>query len=491
MIKESNETAIRLSDIVAAPFKLAKLILCIALIFAFLGAFWGAYKVFDAAKNPTVTEDDITAAEKAVKKAEDRITSAEKSLTKLYEIEIPDAETKLFRAQQLVQRRQEYINNSLYYAMNPFHRGISRVSLFVDTDTPINPSTPWMSVNPQSSIVIAATKIYPFDSDILSNIKRIMGTDADMQYINELVSVSNVSNQIIEIRVYHDDAEIAKQVTDYLLETLQTRLSKTVGEYSANVIGYFVGYEVDWSMNDSHNSQDDSLLSAERNVTNLEESLQKLKEDTRESREQAIEDAKTALEEAQDKLDEKKEQFSNTSAEPKTVVLKSAKNFVIFFFLGFFFTVLLVILFRIFNSKLQDINTVVARYSFSLVGVLPKKKKRWFDKTIRKFEGEPLIDFESAGKATAQNLISLIGNKNVAFVSSEGLKAIEEFIPFTNDRIPICGDIIRDAEAVKSATSFDGFILIESRGKSRIDMIDSEVRRIHSLGKEIEGIILL
>ena len=38
---------------------------------------------------------------------------------------------------------------------------------------------------------------------------------------------------------------------------------------------------------------------------------------------------------------------------------------------------------------------------------------------------------------------------------------------------------------------YDGVVLVEQREKSRFDQVDSEVRRIESLGKTIEGIVLL
>lgn len=114
----------------------------------------GGHKAYDAAKHPEVKQEDIVAAEKALKDAEDKQKDAEKALENLPEIDIPDAEKKVARARQLVQRRQEYLDNSIYYSMNPFHRGVSRVILYVDTNPSVNPNTPWLTVNPQSSIVM-------------------------------------------------------------------------------------------------------------------------------------------------------------------------------------------------------------------------------------------------------------------------------------------------------------------------------------------------
>lgn len=485
------ETEISIADLLAAMLKAFKLILCITIILTLLGGCWGAYKTYDDAKHPAVKQEDVDAAETALRDAERKVVDAEKAVKKLSEVEIPDAEKKVERAKLLLQRRQEYIDKSLYYAMNPFHRGVSRVTLYVDTDTPVDPKSPWLSVNPQASIVTAYTKIYPFDSEIIENIQRIMGTDAEPQYINELVSVSNISNQFVEIRVFFDDADVAKQVTDYLLETMQTRLADTVDDYSANIVGYFVGYEVDWGMSDSHNTNDDNLLSTERALTAAEEELQTKQTRTKEDREQAIEDAKNAVTDAENKLRDVKEQLANTSAEPKTLVKKIAKYAGICFVAGTFLGCVLVFMCSVMGGRIQNANTVVSRYTFPLIGVLPGRKKRWFEKTIRKLEGEPETDFDTAGKATAQSLFSVVGDRRAALVSSEGSSVIDVVLPFLDRRVPACGDILKDAEAVKAAAEYDGLVLVEEREKSRLDQIDNEVRRIESMGKKIEGIILL
>ena len=485
------ETSISIAEIFACFLKSCRQILCIALIFAVLGGAFGVYRAHDAAKHPEVKQSDIDAAETALKDAKKTLKDAEKSLKDLPEIDIPDAEKKVERAKLLVKRRQEYLDNSLYYAMNPFHRGVSRVTLYVETDTPVNPSSPWLAVNPQSSIVIAYTRIYPFDSEIMDNIRRLMGTDAEPQYINELVSVSNISNQFVEIRVFYDDVDIAKQVTDYLLETLQERLAETVGDYSANVVGYFVGYEVDWGMSDSHNTNDDNLLSAERALSSAEDALETLKTDTKASREQSVENAKSAVKDAEEKLQDLQEQLANTTAGTNFLLKKAAIFACIGMLCGAFLGCMAALAAATLSGKIQNLGTVVSRYAFPVIGVMPSRKKRWFQKTIRRLEGEPEVAFEPAGKATAQSLFSILSERRVALVSSGGSKVIDVILPFMEGRVPVCGDILKDPAAVKDAIEYDGFVLVEEKEKSLVDQVDSEVRRIETLGKKVEGIILI
>ena len=295
----------------------------------------------------------------------------------------------------------------------------------------------------------------------------------------------------MEIRVYYDDVDVAKQVTDYLLETMQTRLAGSVGKYTSNVIGYFVGYEVDWNMSDSHNASDDNLLSAERALDTAEEALETMQTRTREDREQAVEYARNEVTTAEENLEKVKDQFENTSAEFKTLVKKVVKYSGFLFVVGAFLSCGVVFILSIMGNKIQNSNTIVSRYTFPVIGVLPSRKNRWFEKAIRKLEGETETDFETAGKATAQSLLSSVGDCKVALVSSEGNSVIDVLLPFLDGQIPVCGDILKDAEAVKAIGEYDGLVLVEEREKSRLDQINNEVRRIESMGKKIKGIILL
>ena len=489
MKNEQTEITIRVSDLCAAFLKAFKPILVLVLVFALLGGLFGVRKVLRADSN--ASEDDLRAAEITLIDAKKKLADSENSLTSLLELEIPNAEANVERARRMEQRRQDYVDNSLFYAIDPLRCGVSRVMLYVETDTEINPDTPWLTVDPQSSIALAYTKLYPFDTELLENVRRIMNTDADLAYISELVTVTNNDDRFVEICVYHEDAEVAKQVTDYLLNTLQKRLSQTVGEFSANVISSYVGYEINEDMSDLHDKQDDLLFSAQSARFNAEQTLQTLKESTQPKREQAIEDNKAEVESAEKALQKLLAHPDDTKATPKNILKKGVLYAVVFFVVGLVGACFLVCLKKVFSGRLSEINDVLTRFTFPLIGTLPAKKKRLFDKTIRKLEGEPDLDFETAGKATAQSLLSVVGDRRIALVSSAGPDAIQEFLPFIGDRIPVCGDLLKDVEAVKSAKDYDGFVLVEKRGSSRFDMIDAEARRIKSLGKQTEGIILL
>ncbi|MBQ1502568.1 MAG: hypothetical protein IIZ35_01045, partial [Clostridia bacterium] len=446
---KDNEIEVRLSDMFAILLKAFKPILCITLVFALLGAGFGLYKGLNAEKNPTVTQDDLKAAEAEVKSAEIKVRNAEKALTKRLEREIPDAERKIERAEQLIQRRKEYIDNSLYYALNPFHCGVSRLSFYIETDSELNPSAPWLNADPQASIVNAYTRIFSVDTEILDEIRNIMHTDVAAQYIKEVVSVANVSNQFVEIRVYHEDAKVAESVVNYLYETLLDRLKGSVGDFSANVISRFTGYEVDWGMNDNHIASEDNLLSAERSLSDAEDNLEKLNNEIPDL-EQSIADNKDALVEAQNNLETVQKKLEESAVNPKNVIKKTFKYAILLLIVGLAIACCAALVLSLAGSKLQNQSFVLSRFSFPLLGVLPRRKKRPFEKTIRRLEGDPETYFESAARVAAQNLLAVAADRKVCLVSSLGAKEAEPLVPYLNDRVAICGDILRDVVAVKS-----------------------------------------
>ena len=485
----NKEIELRIPDLVAMLLKGFRLILCLTLIAALLGGAYGVYSALNTDEENRVTKEDVEAAEKAVTAAEIAISDAEKALTKRYEIEIPDGERKVERAELLVQRRQEYLDNSLYYKMNPFERGVSRLKFYVETNFTVDPDVASIVEDPQTSIVLAYTSIYPFDSEILERVRAIMHTDAEKQYIEELISVSNIADRFVEIRVYHEDAQIAEQVVTYLYQTMLSRLKGSVAEHSANVIGTFTGYEVDWAMNDSHTTNEDSLFSAERSLESAEESLQALKDGIAD-KEQAITDAKDKLVEVQKDLEKIRKEYENTEPNLSNVAKKAAKYGAIGLIIGLILGCGIVLVFALFGGKIQNQSDVLNRYAFPLIGVLPRTKRVWFDKTIRKLEGEPIGDFEATAQATAQSLLSRIGERKVCLVSSESNSIAEKLAAYTEGRVTVLGNILKNPDAVKELSSFDGIVLVEQRGTSRVDLIDGEVLRAEALGKEILGIVL-
>lgn len=485
---EKREIEYRLADLFAMLLKSAKFILILTLIAALLGGVYGAYQMRKA--KPSVTEDDVKTAEAAVKSADTKVKNAENALNEQINDKIPDAKRKLERAERMVQRRQDYIDHSLYFALEPLNCGVSRLTFYVKTDFTVEPEVAGLVEDPQASIAMAYQEFSPFDDEILDHVRKIMNTDAERRFVEELISVNAISDRFVEIKVYHSDAETAEKVVNYLFGVMVNRLQDSVAPHTASVIVTNTGYEVNWEMNDDHMATEGRLITAEQAQADAEKSLQSL-QDGIPDLEQMVLDAKAAYDEAEKEYESVRKEYENTVPSLKNIARTALKYGIIGLFGGLILGCGIALVSRLYSGKLQNQNEAGCRFSIPLLGVLPRTRKIWFDKAIRKMEGESTGNYETVAQATAQSLVSRIGDRSVCLVSTLGKPAAEKLAAYTDDKIQVCGDIIDDANAVKALSEFDSVILVEQRGRSRVQLIDSEIIRVRSLGKEILGMVLI
>ena len=477
------EIEIRIADLFAAILKRAKAILCFALILALLGAGYGLHKARNYERTETGELENVKKAEKSVETAEEQLRLAERALARFNEVEYPNAEKKYAQAQIMVKQRRDYIENSIYQSLDPFNCGVSTLTFYIEPDDlqpEVNPSAPWLALDPRATIAMACTKVISSDDGILDEVQKIIGVHTEPRFIRELISVSTSSDQFVVIQVYHEDAQVAEAVVDYLFQTILERLDGKVEPFTANVISRFTGYDVLWYMNDRQIANEDNLLAAEKALTEAEVGRQTLLDDGI-LKEQAVADAEKALRKAEGDL--------------QTIRIKTQYPAllyaVLFLAAGFLLGCCAAVVIGVVSSRLQNQSAARVRYSFPILGVLSGGKKRWFAKTIRRLEGDPEADRESVAHVAAQNVLELADGKKACLISSLGSGAAEDFAPYLNGKLAVCGDILRDPAAAKALAGFDSVVLVEERGTSLLDQIDGEVQQLHALGKEILGMVLL
>ena len=478
----NREIEIRIADLFAAVLKAVKPILCFALIMALLGAGYGLRKANSYERTETGELEDVEKAQKLVETTELQLSLAERALERYNEVEYPNAEKKYEHAQMMVEQRQNYIDESIYQSLDPFNCGVSTLTFYIETEDiqiEADPNSPWLALDPRATIAMACTQVISHDDGILEKVQEIMGIHTEIRFVKELVYVSKVSDQFVEIRAYNQDANVAEKVVDYLYQTIIERLDGKVDPFTANVISRFTGYDVIWSMNDRQISNEDKLLSAERALTDAETKRQTLLESSQ-LKEDAVTEAKDALNAAQSDL--RKIRFKTQYPALIYALAFLALGLVIGCFAAAFFAIV--------SSRLQNQSVVLSRYSFPILGVLPHGKKRWFAAKIRALEGDPETGRESAACVAAQNVMDVASGKKACLISTLGSGAAEEFAPYLNGKLAVCGDILRDPAAVKALADFDSVVLVEERGSSRLDQIDGEVQQLKTLGKEILGIVL-
>lgn len=474
-----REVEVRLSDLLAILLKSFKMILCIMLLLGVIGATFGAYSTIKAQHNLSST--DIEAAEKTASSAERLLFRAQSDLSFQNDVAIPGAEQAIEHAERTILQMQEYMKNSLYMGMNPFNCGTARLRFSIEADYPASQSTADLAKDSRAEIVAAYTHMCPFDSDVLEQVRSIIGVDVSLQYIEELITVtSDDFHCFVEISACYDDLQAAEAAVNCLYQAMRARADGTLPQHQTKVLSTYSGYEVNWNMSRKQAASEKRFVNAENALLEANELFQALQNDT--EKEQAVTDAYAAFNNAQVALQRA------YSSRPS---LKSVIKYGIFGgIIGLVLGSCLALGKGLFGGVIQNQNEVISRYPFPLIGVLPRSKRIWFSKAIQKLESDPTGSFDAVTQATVQSLLFRIGEKHVCLVSTGDGTVAKKLAVYTDNSLHVIGNIIDSADAVKKLAQYEGIVLVEERGKSRLDLVDAEVLRAKTLNKEIIGIVL-
>ena len=471
---EKNELEIKVTDIIASFLKSIVLIVAITAFFTALLGGYGYYRAKKATVNSAFQEDVDTAAEKVAAK-EFTIQNLEHKNETINEVNIPYYTRKIERDRALNEKRRAYLETSLYYSIDPFNCGTARITFAVDAPIPEGAAEEYANykANEQRRIVNDCAVMYPFSDEILENVKQILGTDADKRYIEELISVSNVEDQFVRLEVYYSDLSLAKKAADYLYSEIVKILRDLDPTYKVTIVNSFNGYEVNRDMYDSRTRYEDNILSSERSLTSDSDTLNNLNKNIEDNltnlsiAKEELSDLKRDLESAESKLSN-----ANSSRSPKRSVLK----------------------FAIVGCKIRSRNNLLSRFPYPLLGVAPATKRIFFDKTIKNLEGDPTYSNKAVVDATVANTLAIAeksGNGccmiGTIDPSDPALSSLKDAL---KGKIEYVGNILTDANTVKSVEKFGSVVLVEKRGTSRADSISEEITKLKSLQKEIVGIIL-
>ena len=488
---EKKERVFQLTDLFAMLLKSAGFILCIALVFAVFGAL---RTLIVLNKNSSVTAAQLEQYRQDYEDAQNALEFSENTLQSAEIVQIRAHRQDIEWTNEKIVRLQDHIDNSLLMALDPDFCPEARTSFILDYDQDSAAASPGEEIN---ALFAESTEIpgssgmrLSLDADTLKEVGRILNLDAEPQYIREIATVTyDPEKTITVIKVCHSDTEAARKAVDYLSRSLEKKLDTLIDEYRITPLESFCGIAEDPDV-----KNDQLALMAELHALSMElfEDESRLLElrDRLTERNTEVESLRMAFLTARNKLEEAERKISGPGVGVSVSRGAIFRKAVVFGLTGLLFGCIAAMVKGLFGKTLQNHSEFSARYPYPLLGVLPRKKKYLFEKLIRKLEGEGGYSYDAAAQAAAQSLLAAAGERSVCLVSSLGEGLTGELAPYVDGRFKSCGDILGEADAVKALADYDGVILVEKRGKSNIDLIDSEALRIKALGKEIIGAIL-
>ena len=492
---ENNEVQIRIQDVFASFLKSIVWIAVITIFFAgALGAF-GIYKARHTKVSGSYAAN-IATKEKEVAEKQDEIYNLEKENATIRDVDIPFTENRIAKEQALSESRKEYAENSIYHALDPFNTGVARLTIAVDVEVPedITEDIPEYLENEQRRATNACIAVYPFTDKALEKVRSILGEDCDLRYIKELIVIVYQNDQYVRLDFFYPDLAKAKKAVDYLYGEMQKAVAEVDPAFTLSIVTEFTGYEVNWSVYDDHSLHSDKVILAEKNMAadmdSLNDKNAKLELNT-----QKINLATGELNALNNELSAAQNALAAAQQSQS-----AKKGLVKFGFIGaiagFFIACAFFYLKYLLGGKIRNRNTIIGRYPYPLLGVVPSTKKYLFGKTIKRLEGDPIYADDDVITAIAANALAIAdtegstGNCLVGTIEEKdpSLKALKEAL---DGKVSYAGNILSEARAVKALDKCSHVILVEKRNESQIDSLTEEITKLKSLKKEILGIILL
>ena len=114
-------------------------------------------------------------------------------------------------------------------ALDPYACPEASLSFYLDAGQipaiDFQSSQSYVLVDEELEAISSYRTLWPLDSEMLEEVRRILGLDAELLYIREIATIAyNPTNGLTEIKVCHSDTQAAQEAVDYLYQALKKQL---------------------------------------------------------------------------------------------------------------------------------------------------------------------------------------------------------------------------------------------------------------------------
>ena len=386
---ENKEKTIRLSDLIALLMKWFICIIFIALAFAIIGAVLSIRSQQELYnENSNVTQSQLDRSRQAFSEAQLALLATENALYNLEEIEIPALSDRITWTGTSIIQLKNHIENSLLMVLNPYSCPEARLSFYLKSEK--LPSFDYLEVEESKKIssgkdfeisltTTSVRSLWPLDLEMLEEVRDILNVDAELLYISEIATISyDPSTGFTVIKVCNNDIEAAKEAADYLFASLKKQLDKTIGSYQIITLGSFCGTIADLEVKNDQMALISGLTELTKGLSDSETILSELRASI-EDKKNEVDNAASVYRAAQRSLEEMERHFSNPRAQAAISRRAILRKAIFWGLIGGVIACVFLIGVGVFGKTLHNHNELISRYSFPLLGILPRKKKYLFD----------------------------------------------------------------------------------------------------------------
>lgn len=464
---------------------LMTVVIC-AVLAAGFGLAKNAYSSYAAGK--AADSEDVAVAKSAAQQKYDEEMLAYREEKTKHDTNVQEYQEELLENQQAIestkikiQNTQEYLDNSVMNAIDPYNVPVAQADLYVSTDYKIMPGMDYQNVDYTDAVLKAYSSLIT-NSETMDKVAKTVGMEE--RYLRELVSVSgDSSTRLLTIRAYGADEATANKILDALLvrmEDVRPTIQSTVGSHSIAQLTRTSTVSVMTWLRDSQQQNRDDLTNLQNQVTTLEAADRVL--------EQSIEDEQQALEAME--LPEKPKEAGKL----KMVILGAL--------LGGVLACGVVVVKFLLDGMVYSASELNRSTGLPVLGALASdrtKKAGKLDAKLYQMEGRPdgsadaemLCLMAQTIRSRAPEAKNILVTGDLPADQLEALAAaLQATEPLRGQSVTAAESILKAAATVPHVVAADTIVLAADCTVTRTDAVREQNEKIVRLGKQILGCIV-
>ncbi len=382
-----------------------------------------------------------------------------------------------------IENAEEYQNNSVLQSLDPYNVHIAQVSMYVATDYKIMPGMDYQNVNYTNAVLTAYTSMMT-NREIMTDIAGSLGMEE--RYLRELVSVSSdTSTQMLSIRAYGTDDEMANKIVDALLDRMndvEQTIQSAVGSHTIRELARTTSVSVLTNLRDSQQENRDSLTQMQDQITSLEESNRMLN--------QKIEDEQQALD------------AMELPEEPATAGTSLVKLIVIGILVGGVLACGVVVVKFLVSDGVYSASELNRSTGLPVLGALASERSKKADKLdakLNQMEGRPDGSADAEMLCLmAQTIRSRMPEAEKVLITgdlpTDQLEALAAALQATDAlrtrKVVAAESILKAAATVQQVVMADAIVLAVDCTCSKTGAVREEIEKISRLDKKVLGCIV-
>lgn len=458
MDNQNYEQEIDLKDLMFAVFHKWRGIILTAIILAVL---LGGYKL--GTNLISDTSDQGTQDVESAYAEEQELYERTKAL---YELEIDGLKEK-------IEAQESYINNSILMRIVPYNKYVASAEVFVRTNAPVNESGVYLlQSDPADSII----KAYENVIKRADGVEDILGNNIAPRYIRELMTTHiDYSGNVLTVSVAYTDEIGAAEILDALLNSLESEtpeVNEKFGNHDLIIMDKISSVVTDTNLLGVQQDNMNSIVTLQKSLDEKEKAAEGLMPPSQPSTLSSASSLKTGI---------------------KYGVLGGV--------LGAFLSVFCICVVFLMSDKLNSEKELKNRFGLRILGVFePVQKKRVFagiDKWLNRLEGKVSRKPAEVYEIMAVNVKNYMkAGKKIMILGSASNEKMSEIAEELKRRvdgieIQVGQDMEHYAETLSLLPEAGQIILVEERGQSKFEEIQSQVEVIRSLDKDIIGCVVI